>query len=364
VATLTLTVTRTPDFSLAASPTLLTIPQGESKTTTVTITRTNFTAAVSLVLLNAPSGISATFAPPSTTGNTSTATISVDANMMPGQYQLTVQGTAALLPARTTVVQANVVVPSPVVLFQDDFTVLGTKLDLSKWTTEFDNAAMFGRTTLADWVRAGGVGQFVVGPDGAQVALNTFNPTASPANRNFYGTHGKTLQLFQPTGNTTIVYTARLRLETLQPGIVFGVYLLGCQPATCATSHDEIDIELMTNELQGAPFRVQLNRYANDPFGPGHGRLVALPANFSALDWHVWTIKWSRTKIEYLVDGVLLGAETTFVPQGAMHVDVNAWAPDTDWLAAYSASLVPDASSAANRRFYADLRSVEVTSVP
>jgi hypothetical protein len=58
----------------------------------------------------------------------------------------------------------------------------------------------------------------------------------------------------------------------LQQGIVFGVYFFG-GPGHCATNHDEIDIELVTNKLQGAPYQVQLNRYANEPLGAGHGGL-------------------------------------------------------------------------------------------
>src|SRR5213079_2995827 len=47
---LTLTVSATPDYALSLSPAALTIVQGMTGTTTVTITRTNFTGAVTLSL--------------------------------------------------------------------------------------------------------------------------------------------------------------------------------------------------------------------------------------------------------------------------------------------------------------------------
>lgn len=245
------------------------------------------------------------------------------------------------------------------VLFRDDFATIGSRLDLCWWTTEFGDPSFFGRTQLADWVTPGGIGQFVVGSAGAELALNTFNPTGPGLS--LYGTHGKTGRTFQPVGAETITYTARVRLQTVQPGLVFGNYLLGCPPGPCTTDHDEIDIELVTNQLQsGSPYQVQLNRYRAEPFGAGHGGFVPLPVGFDPLATHDWTIRWSLSTIEYLVDGVLLKSETTFVPQRPMHVDLNVWGPDIEWPAAYSALLPIAGTAGANQRFVGTVRNVEV----
>src|SRR5438105_8204022 len=170
------------------------------------------------------------------------------------------------------------------ILFQDNFSTPGNQLNLAAWTTEIGCSSFLGRTQLADWVTPGGVGQFVVAADGAHLALNTFNPTGPGAS--LYGTHGKTLMAFQPTANTAIVFNTRLRLTSLQRGVVYGTYLYRI-PIPCnstQTLHDEIDIELVTNLLQpGAPLMVQLNRYKNQPIGAGNGVLVSLPATFTAL---------------------------------------------------------------------------------
>src|SRR5439155_749601 len=83
---LTLTVSATPDYALSLSPAALTIVQGMTGTTTVTITRTNFTGAVTLSLGSAPAGVTGSFSPAAPTGTSSTLTVSVGAAVAPGVY--------------------------------------------------------------------------------------------------------------------------------------------------------------------------------------------------------------------------------------------------------------------------------------
>src|SRR5947208_474241 len=93
---LTLTVSATPDYALSLSPAALTIVQGMTGTTTVTITRTNFTGAVTLSLGSAPSGVTGSFNPTAPTGTSSTLTVSVGAAVASGVYDLTVDGSATV----------------------------------------------------------------------------------------------------------------------------------------------------------------------------------------------------------------------------------------------------------------------------
>ena len=242
------------------------------------------------------------------------------------------------------------------ILFQDSFATPGNKPDVTKWTTVTGAPSFPGRTQLADWISSGGRGTFVVGQDGAHLTLNTFNPTGS----SLYGTQGQTIAWVQPAGNAVLEFTTRLQLTSIQPGIVYGTYLYGCAPALCATEHDEIDIELVTNSLQNAPLQVELNRYAAEPLGAGHGTLVNLPEGFDALAPHNWTIRWSLNEVDYFVDGTLLLAATDHVPQGPMQADVIAWGPDNSWPQAYSASLATAADAGQNTAYTALLTSVSV----
>ena len=250
---------------------------------------------------------------------------------------------------------------SAVEVFRDDFDVPGDRLDLGRWTTEIGPSSFLGRTQLQDWVTPGGVGKFVVSGGQARLALQTYNPTGF----SLFGTHAKTLASFQPDAVTGYRLSARLQLQSLQPGLVFGLYFYGCSAGPCATQHDELDIELVTNFLQpGATPRVQLNRYANEPLGAGHGVIADLPAGFDALAPHDWTLVWRPDSVSWLVDGTLLYSASSVIPQGRMQANLIAWGPAPDWAAAYSAALQPTGNGALNQSFVALVDAISVSAVP
>lgn len=232
----------------------------------------------------------------------------------------------------------------------EDFSIPADRLDRSVWTTEIGTGSFLGRTQLRDWVTEGGVGRFVVADGSARLALDTFNPTRF----SLYGTHAKTRVSFQPSSTTDVVLAFRMRLSSLQRGLVYGLYFYGCG-ASCSNDHDEVDIEVVSNYLQAgvSPLRVQLNRYAAEPLGAGHGPVVDLPAGFDPLAWHEWKIRWGTTRLTYYLDGVALLSTTTFVPQRLMHADMIVWGPASDWSAAYDDSLQPVSSAGANQSFVA-----------
>lgn len=95
-AALTLVVTEAPpapDFALTvASP--LSLSQGETGATGVTIGRTSFTGAVALSATGLPSGVSAGFSPAAPTTDSSTLTLQVGADAAPGSYPIVIVGTA------------------------------------------------------------------------------------------------------------------------------------------------------------------------------------------------------------------------------------------------------------------------------
>ncbi|MCX6539831.1 MAG: family 16 glycosylhydrolase [Acidobacteria bacterium] len=235
--------------------------------------------------------------------------------------------------------------------FSDDFSAPADRLDRSIWTTEIGAGSFLGRTQLRDWVTEGGVGRFVVADGSARLALDTFNPTGL----SLYGTHAKTRVLFQPSPTTDVVLAFRMRLTSLQRGLVYGLYFYGCG-ASCSTDHDEVDIEVVSNYLQAgvSPLRVQLNRYAAEPLGAGHGPVVDLPPGFDPLAYHEWKIRWGTSRLTYYVDAVALFSTTTFVPQRPMHADMIVWGPaSSDWSDAYDPSLQAVDNAGANQAFVA-----------
>src|SRR5207302_1703912 len=69
-----------------------TIGQGATGNSTVTITRTNFAGAVTLSLGSAPTGVTGSFDPATSSGARRAGTVSVGAAAAPGVYNLTVDG--------------------------------------------------------------------------------------------------------------------------------------------------------------------------------------------------------------------------------------------------------------------------------
>lgn len=92
-----------PSFLLSASPNSVQLNQGGSATSTVTITpQYGFTGNVNLSVAGLPSGMSASFSPPSTTG-TSTLTLTASNTAAGGTGTLTITGTSGNLTETSTV---------------------------------------------------------------------------------------------------------------------------------------------------------------------------------------------------------------------------------------------------------------------
>jgi subtilase family serine protease len=108
--TLSLTVnSTTPNFTISASPSSLTIKQGSNGTSTITITSQNgFNSATSLTASGLPSGVTAAFSPnpvtpPANSSATSTLTLTAAANATVGTATVTVTGTSGSLSHGTNI---------------------------------------------------------------------------------------------------------------------------------------------------------------------------------------------------------------------------------------------------------------------
>jgi uncharacterized membrane protein len=108
-AVLTVTVTAAPgSVVLSLNPAALSITQGQSLTSTLTITRTNFTGTVNLTSSGAPSGVTVSFNPASTTGTTSTVTVNVGTAVAAGNYTITIQAAGTGISNATTTLALTV----------------------------------------------------------------------------------------------------------------------------------------------------------------------------------------------------------------------------------------------------------------
>src|SRR5215468_8970458 len=93
----------TPDFSLSASPASLTITQGNSGTSTMTVTPSGgFTGSVTLSASGLPSGVTASFGT-NPTASTSVLTLTASSTATTGTATVTVTGTSGTLTHTTTI---------------------------------------------------------------------------------------------------------------------------------------------------------------------------------------------------------------------------------------------------------------------
>ena len=102
-APVTVNVVASADFSLTASPSSVSIAQGSSGTSTITVVPVNgFNSNVTLSASGLPSGVSAAFSP-NPTSTTSTLTLTVGASAAKGTSTVTITGTSGSLTHATTI---------------------------------------------------------------------------------------------------------------------------------------------------------------------------------------------------------------------------------------------------------------------
>src|SRR5215813_12462431 len=90
------------NFTLSANPSSLAINRGASGTSAITITRSGgFSASVALSASGAPSGVTATFNPASTTGTSSSLTLTASSAATLGMMTVTINGTGGGLTRST-----------------------------------------------------------------------------------------------------------------------------------------------------------------------------------------------------------------------------------------------------------------------
>jgi len=102
--TVMLTVIPPPNFSLTAAPSSLTVTQGSSASSTVSISAISGSPTVVLSAAGQPAGVTVGFAPPSVSGSgTSQATFTAASDATPGTYAITITGNSGGVSRATTI---------------------------------------------------------------------------------------------------------------------------------------------------------------------------------------------------------------------------------------------------------------------
>ena len=195
--------TQTPDFTVAASPSSLTIPQGSNGTSTITVSSLNgFNAATTLTASGLPTGVTAAFStnpvtPPANGNATSTLTLTASSTATTGTATVTITGTSGSTTHTATITLT--VNPPP------NFTIGASPSSLtinqgSNGTSTITITSQNGfnsPTTLS----ASGL------PSGVTAAFSP-NPVTPPANSSATSTLTLTATSTATTGTATVTITA------------------------------------------------------------------------------------------------------------------------------------------------------------
>ncbi len=183
--TFSLTVTAAPvaSYTLSVNPATVSVVQGNTATTTVSIARTNFTGAVTLAVEGLPSGVTASFNPASpVTANSTVLTLTATGTATTGVSTVTIRGTtpgqapentASAIADQTVTLQLTVTAASGT----GNFTLSATPATLS-----FAQGA--GGTSTVNVNRTGGfTGNVALAVTGAPANMTaSLNPTSTTGN--------------------------------------------------------------------------------------------------------------------------------------------------------------------------------------
>src|SRR5262245_44006831 len=118
--------TSNPNFILSANPSSLTVNRGASGASTITNTRAGgFSGRLALSARGLPTGVTATFNPPSTTGGSSTLTLAASTSATTGTTSVTISGSGGGLSRSTTLNLTINAPPTP------DFTISANPSNLT-----------------------------------------------------------------------------------------------------------------------------------------------------------------------------------------------------------------------------------------
>jgi kumamolisin len=284
----------TPSFTLSDSPSSLTITQGGSGTSTITVNDVNgFTGSVTLAASGLPSGVTATFGTNPTTG-TSVLTLTASATATTGTATVTITGTSGSLTATTTValtVNSTATPAFSVSASPTSVTVTqgasGTSTITVTSTGGFDSA-----TTLS----ASGL------PSGVTATFST-NPVTPPANGSATSTLTLTASSSATVGTATVTITGTSGSTSHTATITLTVnassgtpnFTLSLSPSSFTIDDDgSVSTTLTVTSVNGFHSAVTLsvNEFPTDVSATASANPVTPPANGSVKV----TITWSASR--------------------------------------------------------------------
>ena len=290
----TLTGAATASFTLSASPSSLTVTQGSSGSSTITVTDVNgFTGSVTLAASGLPSGVTAAFGTNPTTG-TSVLTLTASATATTGTSTVTITGTSGSLTATTSIaltVSATATANFTIAASPTSVTITQGASGTSTITITSQNS-FNSATTLS----ASGL------PSGVTAAFST-NPVTPPANGSVTSTLTLTASATATTGAATVTITgtsgslshSTTIALTVNPSTATKNFTLSLSPSSFTIDDNgSVSTTLTVTSVNGFHSAVTLsvNEFPTDVSATASANPVTPPANGST----TVTLIWSATR--------------------------------------------------------------------
>jgi subtilase family serine protease len=281
----------TPSFTLSDSPSSLTITQGGSGTSTITVNDVNgFSGSVTLAASGLPSGVTATFGTNPTTG-TSVLTLTASSTATTGSATVTITGTSGSLTATTTLaLTVNSTATPNFTIAASPTSVTVTQGSSGTSTITITSTGGFNSaTTLA----ASGL------PSGVTAAFST-NPVTPPANGSATSTLTLTASSTATVGTATVTITGTSGSTSHSTTIALTVnassgtknFTLSLSPSSFTIDDNgSVSTTLTVTSVNGfhSPVELSVNEFPTDVSATASSNPVTPPANGSVKVTLIWS---------------------------------------------------------------------------
>ncbi len=240
-----------------------------------------------------------------------------------------------VFPATVTLGCVSASSPAQTLLFADEFATAAPDINRVIWDSEAGGGHPIGRT----WLRASSSFPVPVANGYAELRFDTFNPGAPGSG--FLGTEIATRQYY-PVGKG-IAFEARVWIDPSMPrGTVTSLFSYVFRNPGGVPQQDEIDWEFISNRYVGVPMpQVSTNVYKDEFLGAGQPIEFGVPSAELRGHWHTYRVEWYPDRVRWLMNGRLVVERFDRVPDDAMSVRLNFWAPSADWASAFDSGLAP-----------------------
>src|SRR5271155_983385 len=283
----------TPSFTLSDSPSSLSITQGSSGTSTITVTDVGgFTGSVTLAASGLPSGVTAAFGTNPTTG-TSVLTLTASATATTGTSTVTITGTSGSLTATTTL--ALTVNSTATPAFSVSASPASVTVTQGASGTGTITVTSTGGFNSATTLSASGL------PSGVTATFST-NPVTPPANGSASSTLTLTASASATVGTATVTITGTSGSTSHSTTIALTVnasstpnFTLSLSPSSFTIDDNgSVSTTLTITSVGGFHSAVTLsvNEFPTDVSATASANPVTPPANGST----TVTITWSASR--------------------------------------------------------------------